>query len=259
MSKNTIKVLIVDDEKPAREELLHLLKQCPQVTVIGMARDCFETEEFLLNSRVDLIFMDIQMPGLNGMELARKILLSIPTIMFIFTTAYDKFAVDAFDIHAVDYLLKPLRFSKLQRAISRAENQIDEVLSNDSDQMRAMIDSYLLKKQEINKKFISVFHGEQIIPVKIDKILYAESRGRYVWIVTDNNEYKTNLNFKHMEDILEEPDFFVCHRSYIINLNRIESIELSVNSSYQIRLTGCKTLIPVSRNRKDRLQNLLSI
>ena len=252
MSKNSIKVVVIDDEAPAREEILHLLSQCDGIEVVGSAKDGIEAEILLDKVEVDLIFLDIQMPGLSGIDFAKKLLLEERGVNFIFTTAYNEFAVEAFDIHAVDYLLKPLRLCKLKRAIDRAHSHNNRTKDID------FLNSFNTSKEKTSR-FLSVYSGDSIIPLKIADIVYAEAKGRYTWITSNGKEYKTGLNFKQMEEQLLLPDFFQCHRSYIININKIESIELGVNNNYLLRLEGVSAVIPVSRNRKEELQRILSI
>lgn len=261
MFKNSINVIVVDDEAPAREEILHLLNEYPELEVIATARDGIEAEKLIKQNKIDIAFFDIQMPGINGIELARKLLNQKIDIQIIFTTAYDAFAVEAFEVHAIDYLLKPLRVENLKRSICRVKENLESKVKveQQNNNIKEFIDNYLNLKNGINNQFISVYKGDQIIPIHINKIIYAEARGRFVCLITSCGDFKTNINFKQAEEILIPPTYFVCHRSFIININCIESIELCVNNSYQVKLIGSKKLIPVSRNRKDQLQNLLNI
>lgn len=257
MDDNSLSIIIADDETPAREEMLHLLKEVPQIRIRGIARDGLEALEMLKSLDADLALLDIEMPGMNGIEIAGTLLGEGSPTLFIFTTAYDAFAINAFEVHAVDYLLKPIRHEKLKAAIERAR-----LILMDSRKNNRIPDTFFQSfpsKQERTSPFISIYKGDQIIPVKISSIIYAEARGRFVWVATDKSEYKTALNFSEACKILCAPHFFNCHRSYIIRLESIESIDLWVNSSYRLKMKGFKTSIPVSRNQKEEFQRLMRI
>ncbi|MGL1891856.1 MAG: LytTR family DNA-binding domain-containing protein [Spirochaetaceae bacterium] len=262
MSNDTISVIVVDDELPAREELLHLLEGFKFLKIFGSAKNGLEAKNILLNNKVDIAFLDIQMPGLNGIELAKSLIDKNIETLFIFTTAYNTFAVDAFDVHAVDYLLKPLRLEKLERSINRAKKELNKKDNKklNHDNIENLFEKYIDKiTTKTNRQFLPVYRGEQIIPIKIDTIIFAEAKGRFVWITTSSGEYKTNLCFSETKEILISPKFFTCHRSFIINTEFIEAVELWINNSYRLNMKCSETLIPVSRSRKDELQKLLSI
>lgn len=253
MLKNSINAVIIDDETPAREELTHLLSKFSYINIIGTAKDGVSGKELIMEKRVDIAFLDIEMPGLSGIELS-KILKSIGRApIIIFTTAYSNFAVEAFEVEAVDYLLKPLREEKLERAVIKAKKQLDQNNVN--------ILSGILANQSVETKckFLSVYSGDHIIPIKIQHIDLAEARGRFTWITTKNGEFKTTLSFKEVEETLSSSSFFTCHRSFIVNLESIESVELWVNNSYRLKIRNSRELIPVSRSRKEELQSILSI
>lgn len=261
MDDYPLKIIIVDDEAPAREEMIHLLEEIKNIEIAGIAKDGLEAVEILNTMDIDIALLDIQMPGMSGIEVARKMMNKKIKTLFIFTTAYDAYAIDAFEIHAVDYLLKPIRQEKLKKAIKIASKRLNSANRRDLDQnkLELFMDSYMKKNQKQTNQYISIFQGGQIIPVKISTILYAEARGRFVWICTGKNEYKTNTNFREIEELLYSPDFFVCHRSFIVKVDAIEAIDLWVNNSYRLKLKGTPATIPVSRSHKEKLQELLGI
>jgi DNA-binding LytR/AlgR family response regulator len=261
MPDNPLRVIIADDEAPAREELLHLLENIGDIIVTGVAKDGLEAEKMLREKEVDVILLDIQMPGLNGIDVARKMIAGKTDAFIIFTTAYDAFAIDAFEVHALDYLLKPLRLEKLRKAIDMARKQTGNRDSSAENRikMEKFFESYLKNSETRKNKFISVFQGDQIIPVRIESILFAEARGRFVWISTGAKEYKTNMNFHEAEELFLPPLFFHCHRSFIVNMEAIEAVDLWVNNSYRLKIKGTDTYIPVSRSRKEEFQKLIGL
>ncbi len=257
MDDNTLSIIIAEDEKPAREELLHLLKSIKKIQVRGIARDGLEAVELIQSLDVDLALLDIEMPGMNGIEIARQVMISGSRTLFIFTTAYDAFALKAFEVHAVDYLLKPIRPENLKNAIERARIQVSG--HHGSEGIPDAFFKSFPKDKNKESQFISIYKGDQIIPIKTSSILFAESRGRFVWICTEDGEYKTNMNFRETEELLLAPLFFVCHRSFIVNIEAIEAIDLWVNNSYRLKIKGTDTSIPVSRSHKEDFCKLMSI
>jgi DNA-binding LytR/AlgR family response regulator len=257
MDDNSLTIIIAEDEAPAREELLHLLKDVKNITVTGIARDGLQAKEMILSLQPDLALLDIEMPGLNGIELARQVLDEGMQTLFIFTTAYNAFAIEAFEVYAVDYLLKPVRSEKLVNAVERVRKQLAGN-KKDSEKMESFINDFQHRNKN-DSDFISLYKGDQIIPIKLSSILFAEARGRFVWVITNGGEYKTSMNFKEIQEILRSPYFFTCHRSYIIHLESIESIDLWINSSYRLKMKGSETTIPVSRNHKEEFQKLMRI
>ncbi len=261
MSNNPIRVLIVDDEAPARDEIRHLLNSIKSVNIVAEAKDSKEVFEILQTREIDLILLDIELPGRDGIEIARDIIKLNRELSIIFITAYNNFALNAFEVNAVDYLLKPVRFEKLKSAIDKIErlSGIRDNSNLNKIDIEKIVDSYMLTKQNSQCEYISVYNGDQIKPIKKESILFAEARGRFVWIVTSCGEFKTGLNFKDIQEILQLPRFFCCHRSFIVNLDAIEAVDLWVNNSYKLKITDKNISIPVSRSKKDELQKILGI
>ncbi|MBN2656067.1 MAG: response regulator transcription factor [Spirochaetales bacterium] len=258
MDDHPLRVIVAEDEAPAREEMIHLLEENGSVEIVGEARDGGEALKLILREKPDLALLDIEMPGLTGMEAAREVIRhNIPT-QIIFTTAYSQFALEAFEVNAIDYLLKPIRQSKLDKALDKVRNNLPDRPYNNRDVLKDFLNTYLDREKE-PVRFLSVYQGEKIIPLKISSIHFAEARGRFVIVVTDEGEFRTNLNFHQAEEKLKPPEFFVCHRSFIIRPESVESIDLWVNSSYRLKMKGSRTPVPVSRSRKDEFRDLMGI
>lgn len=266
MDDHSLRLILADDEAPAREELIHLLEGIPGIEVVGSARDGSEAQELLRREKPDLALLDIQMPGLDGLALARKMREEGLNTLCIFITAYDAFAVRAFEVHAVDYLLKPIRPARLREALDTAAHRLQnlrkrggEALS-DAEKLAGFFEDYL-RKQEMPREhqFLSVFQGGQILPIRTDKILFAEARGRHVWIVTAEGEYESHFSFREAQDHLSGHPFYACHRSFIVNLEAIETIDLCVNNSYRLKIRGSETDVPVSRSHMAEFRRLMGI
>lgn len=262
MDDHPLRLIIADDEAPAREELLHLLEEVAGILVVGVARDGIEALELLRRETPDLALLDIQMPGLDGIALARHLQAEGIETLCIFTTAYDSFAVNAFEVHAVDYLLKPLRKTRLEEALTAARKRLEKPRGPElqGPNLAEFFQDYLNKKSDSrSRRFLSVFQGGRILPIKVDEILFAEARGRHVWIATAAGEHETHLTFKEAQRLLSEPPFFSCHRSFIVNLEAIEAIDLWVSNSYRLRIRGSETPVPVSRSHMAEFRRLMGI
>ena len=205
-----ISVIIVDDEKPAREELEFLLKKIPGVIVSGIAEGGYEALELVNRSMPDLIFLDIKMPEMNGFEVAEKLQeLDIP-LGIIFTTAYDKFAIKAFEINALDYILKPFSRERLEKSIERFISQRQIANSSDMSSISKLIEK--IQIQEFSPKHVTIPQGEHFKPILIDDIVAVSAEGRDVNIITINGEFHYSKSITSMDDLLRDKIFFRCHR-----------------------------------------------
>ncbi len=243
-----MKALIVDDEKPAREELIWLLEQCPGVQVAAQAPSAQKARALLSDGPpVDLVFLDINMPGIDGMRLA-ELLHEQPAEqrpMVIFVTAYDDYAVDAFGVDAVDYLLKPVRLERLQKALERARTRLapPAEAAELADRGRSL--------QRISVEDHGVY---RVVPV--EDILYFEADEGIVVAATGEERFITDFSLKFLEENLCEEAFFRCHRSYIVRLDAIESIAPWGAGTYRLILSRDDDVgVPLSRSRSSELKS----
>ncbi|MDC7242185.1 MAG: LytTR family DNA-binding domain-containing protein, partial [Spirochaetales bacterium] len=256
-----IRTLIVDDEKPARDELSWLLNRERDIELVGEAANGMEALELAESLSPDLILLDIQMPGMSGLETARQ-LMALPVFpQIIFITAYDRFAIEAFDVNAVDYLLKPVEEERVNRALNRVRNRIS------SQDMESRILGLLKtgglggsgesEKKKIRK--LTVYSEGHFKPVDFDDIVMISADGRQsvVHSLTGSYPYRTGLS--ELEGLLGDMGLFKCHRSFSINPAYIETVEPWFNSSYKIRMEGQKELVPVSRSHTAALKSLLNM
>ncbi len=253
-------VLIVDDEKPARDELAFLLEQERDVDHILKAENGMKALEVLEKTSVDLILLDIQMPGMTGLEMARQ-LMGMPIFpQIIFITAYDQFALEAFDVNALDYLLKPVETERLQRAMSRVRNKLMD--RNSPGALEQAIQSLLKssdREQKNRFRKITVYRDGHFIPLDFDDIVMLAADDKQALIYTEKHCYTYRKCLGELESLVQDPSLFKCHRSFTVNLNYLESVEQWFNSSLRIKLKGVEELIPVSRSHAGELKNILNM
>jgi DNA-binding LytR/AlgR family response regulator len=234
---NTITCLIVDDEPNAVQLLEDHIRKVPFLQLKQKCYDAFEVLEFLKADTVQLIFMDINMPELSGMELAAMLPKEQP---IIFTTAYSAHALEGYEYNAVDYLLKPITFKRFMQAVAKAQLLI----------AAAKQEAPVTKEAPAKAGYIFVKSGKQISKVEYDKVLYLESLREYVNIVTVDSKMMIYKRMKELEEQL--PDNFVrIHNSYMVNIDHIEHI-----ADNQVEVG--KTKLPVSASYRDAFLQLVN-
>jgi two-component system, LytTR family, response regulator len=241
-----IRALIVDDEKFSRASLKKLLKSYPQIEVIDEAADGIRAIEKIESLKPDLIFLDIQMPGLNGFEVLRSVKVD-PKPQVVFVTAYDKYAVKAFEVSAIDYLLKPIDADRLGLTMQRIFGS-GRASQDDYDKIRRLIQS--LDKLKPPPQHIPLRRGKKIVLMSPADIHYLKSEQGVTIVLTQTGEYWTHYTLSEIERILDEQMFFRTHRSTIINLNNIKEIMPAQSGVYDVYLHHPeRTCLPLSRDR----------
>jgi len=236
-----LKVVIIDDEPLAIEELKYLLNLHTEIENLTVFNSPSEGECYIHQTKPDLVFLDIQMPRRNGIEIAKAMQDKLPDTKIIFVTAYDAYALDAFEVHAFDYLLKPISSCRLNAALNKIVSQTSTRYS---------------KPQ--GKAFITLYKRGIYEPVKLTDIIYCHSDEGLVTIHTAHETYHYNGNFCNLKDGLNADSFFRCHRSFIINLHHIEKIE-PTERAYLVKMHGHETLIPVARSNSNQFKKVMSI
>lgn len=243
-----IKAVIVEDEKLARDIIHNHLKDYPDIEVTGEYEDGFSGLKAINEMKPDLVFLDIQMPKLTGFELL-EVLDHKPAI--IFTTAFDQYAIRAFELNAVDYLLKPFSRDRFSEAIKKARGRLD---SGGVDIAHKLIEHIDKQPERIHRVVVRSRSTIHVIPV--DEIRYLQAEDDYVMIYTGDNKYLKQKTMKYFESHLPPEDFIRIHRSYIARLSEISQLQLYEKDSYIVILkNGIK--LPVSKSGLPRLKTSL--
>lgn len=234
-----LRTFIVDDEAPARRELRYLLEQIPGVAVVGEAANGSAALNGIRETKPDLVFLDIQMPGLTGLELA-QFLVELPVRpLLIFATACQEHALDAFEVDAVDYLCKPFIGERVAKAVAKAARIFAS--------MAATAETLPQKSGDACRK-IPLYRGETIIPTGIEKIMFARAEEGEVLVHTIDGILRTRSTLGDLEQKLVSAGFFRPHRSFLVNSSHICEVIPWFNGSYKLVMGDKeKTEIPVSR------------
>ncbi len=243
-----MRALIVDDERLARKELMSLLSNHDNVEVIGEALNVDDAKEKIEQQQPDVIFLDIQMPEKTGFDLLEE-LDHVPLVVFI--TAYDEFAIQAFQVNALDYLLKPIEPERLAETLKKLEKKLEE-MKNEKEEVESSPDKLTLNDQ------VFVKDGDRCWFVKLASVRLFESDGNYIKVYFDNNKPMIHKSLNALDERLDEKSFFRASRKHIINLSWVESIEPWFNGGLVVTLKGGDR-IEVSRRQAARFKDLMSL
>ena len=253
-TENKIKVLIVDDEPLARALIIELLKNFREFQVIGECSDGKEAIKVLKRKSPDLVFLDIQMPGMSGLVFLEE-LKDTPLPAIIFVTAYDHYALRAFDFHAVDYLLKPFSQPRFEKALLRAKEGIQDQAQSDDltrRQISSLLENYQNEAAPLKRLFIK--DRGKIVLLDPEAINWIEADDKYVRLHTSEKKYLIRQTLNAVETELDPQVFARVHRSYIVNLTRISELHPMFNGEY-ILILNDGTKLTLSRNYRDRFFN----
>lgn len=240
------KAIIIDDEPLARSVIVEFLQAHPDIQVVAECYNGFEGVKAISQHQPDLIFLDIQMPKINGFEML-ELLTVLPSVIFI--TAFDEYAIKAFESNAVDYLLKPFSPERFNTAIEKwRKNSAAPSLSGIEQLIQG-------GRQPEEKNRIVVKNGTDIRIVPVEDIVYIEAYDDYVKIFTKDTYHLKKKTMNYYEDVLDKTRFFRVHRSYIINLEQLTKIESLEKNSYIVILKNNKR-IPLSRSSYSKLREL---
>ena len=234
-----INTLIVDDERLARVELTQLLQAFPQINIIGEATNGNEAVEKIAELKPDLVFLDIEMPGKTGFEVLEN-LIEVPQIIFV--TAFDEFAIKAFEANALDYVLKPVAMERLEKAINKATDEKPSEATH--------------KLQKDAQIFIK--DGEKCWFVKLEKVRLFESEGNYVRLYFDENKPLILKSLNNLEDRLDDKQFFRVSRKHIINLSCVDKVDPWFNNGLRVTLNSGEQ-IEISRRQSLRFKELMAL
>ncbi len=242
-----LRAIVVDDEEPARLGLRRDLEQLGGVEIVAECANGFEAVRAVSEARPDLLLLDVQMPKLNGFEVLELIGSDIPVI---FITAYDEFALRAFEVHAVDYLLKPYTRARLAEAVARARARTGPVVSDPA----ALATS--ARPADVPLDRVVIRDGPQVHVVPVDAIDYVEAQDDYVAFRTKGKALLKEQTLGDVERLLDGRRFVRIHRSYVLNIDRLARVELYAKDS-RVAILADGTKLPVSRSGYQRLQELL--
>jgi two-component system, LytTR family, response regulator len=240
-----MRALIVDDERLARKELMKLLEDHPMIEVVGEAQNADEAVQMVNDLNPDLLFLDIQMPGKTGFQLL-EMLDSVPLV--VFTTAYDEFALKAFEVNALDYLLKPIHPERLSETISKL---------SEKERAKTVAEHGPEKKLGLNDQ-VFVKDGDRCWFVSLSNVRLFESDGNYIKVYFDTNRPMIHKSLNALDEKLDERAFFRASRKHIVNLSWVEGIEPWFNGGLMVRLRGGDK-VEVSRRQAAKFKDMMSL
>lgn len=243
-----MKVLIVDDEQPARKKIISFLNNEKEIEQIFEAGNGLEAIDKIRNEKPDIVFLDIQMPGKDGFGVIAEIGSdNMPPVVFV--TAYDQYAIDAFDVNAVDYLLKPFDQERFKVSFNRVLDEI-KIKRNKSDELRLILNEIKKEKKYLDRILINV--GAKYFFVALKEILYISSAEKYAELHTQKGKYLLRETMNNLEESLDPEIFARIHRSFIVNIEQIQEMQPWSHGDYVVILKNGEKL-QMSRRYKDRL------
>ena len=259
-----LSAIVVDDEALARDELGFLLGELGGVDIVGQAGNGLEAVETISRLRPDVVFLDIQMPGLTGFEVARRMIDADSPTHIIFVTAYDQHAIEAFEVNAVDYLLKPVDPARLELALERARKRValergDKVGGVSPEQLEKIVEAVAERRNRRDRLALKV--GERFLLVAADEVVYASLADDVITVVAGKHTGTSSCRtLDELQDQLDPGVFWRVHRSHLVNINKVKEIVPWFNRNYLLRMKDEKaTEIPVSRNHTRRLREYLKL
>jgi two-component system response regulator LytT len=255
-----LSALIVDDEQLARDELSYLLKSVEDVQVVAQGKNGVEAVNLIKEHSPDIVFLDVQMPGLDGFGVIKKLLdKKLPLPKIVFSTAYDQYAVKAFEVSAVDYLLKPFDKKRVAQSVQKARKQMQAPAPVAGDQLGTLVK--MLESQQAQRSKLLVRAAGRLILVDQKDICFASIQDGVITVTTSAGEGQSNC--RTLEELMDQLDaglFWRAHRSYVVNINHIREVVPWFKSSYQVKMSDRKqSEVPVSRAQTKRLRELFRL
>ncbi len=257
-----INTIIVDDEKPAREELAYLLKGFPEINVIGQGKNGVEAVNLIKEHTPDLVFLDVQMPGLDGFGVLKKLVerkMKVPHV--VFATAFDHYAVQAFDVNAVDYVLKPFDKARISKAIQRARREI-EAQTSPVERLENLVSQLGAGKPASTPPVkIIVKTQQKLLLVDAEDLIFASIERGMISVTAKDVEGTSN--YRRLEELnaaLDSDSFWRPHRSFLVNIHYIKEVVPWFKSTFMLKMNDKKhTEIPVSRSQIKRMRELFKL
>jgi two-component system response regulator LytT len=257
-----INTVIVDDERPARDELAYLLKGFPEINIIAQGKNGLEAVALIKEHNPDLVFLDVQMPGLDGFGVIKKLVerkLRVPQI--VFATAYDDYAIQAFEVNAVDYVLKPFDKGRIAKAVQRAKRMVEAEISP-VERLETLVGQLAAPPAKgAQPAKLLVKSQARMFLVDAGDMIYASIQDGTITIFARDFEGVSNYRtIEELSDSLDAHKFWRAHRSYLVNIDHIKEVVPWFKSSYMLKMNDKKASeIPVSRAQTKRLRELLKL
>ena len=252
-----IEVVLVDDEVLALKNLNFVLSQFEEdIVVLDMLSNPLEALVRIGALKPHVVFLDIEMPGLNGFNVAEEILKIEPDILIVFITAYDEYAVKAFEVNAIDYILKPVTVERMKGTIGRIKDRYRERQSS-KDYGKALNKAADMLEIKLDK--VVGWQYDKIYLINVADILYITITDEEAVMVTETSTYKAKGTLNNWEERLANRGFFRCHKGYLVNLNKVSVINPMFKNTYTIKLHNCNLDIPLSRRYAIKLKDMLKL
>jgi len=259
----TISAIVVDDEPLARAELNFLLKAHPEIHVVAEARNGVEALQLIKEHQPDLVFLDVAMPGQDGLEVVRRLLdkkskLKIPHV--IFATAFDQYAVQAFELNAMDYLLKPIEKARLAQSLQKVRRMM-EASTSAAGPLEELLRTLQTQGKSVQPSKLLLRTSGRLLLLDAKELIFAAIEEGRIRLATRELEGESNFRtIEELQSALDPSVFWRVHRSYLVNVNHIKEVLPWFKSTYQLRMGDRKnTEIPVSRAQTKRLRELLNL
>jgi two-component system, LytTR family, response regulator LytT len=259
----TLRTLVVDDEQLAREELCFLLSEAGDIEIVGQAGDGVAALRMAGELKPDLIFLDVQMPGLTGFEVARRLIEADLLPQLVFVTAFDQYAVEAFGVNAVDYLLKPVDAARLEQALDRVRRRMASEQATRMPLSPADLEKVVeaVSARQGRRDQLAIRAGEKFVLVQADEVIHASLVDEAIVVVT--NTVSGTSNYRTLDELsarLDPAVFWRVHRSHLVNITKIKEIVPWFSRNYLLKMKDPKgTEIPVSRTQTRRLREYLQL
>jgi two-component system response regulator LytT len=258
-----LRTVVVDDEQLAREELCFLLQQLGGIEVVGQAANGVEALRVIEEHQPDLVMLDVQMPGITGFEVARRVLQAGVDSQLVFVTAFDQYAIEAFDVNAVDYVLKPVEPARLTTAVERVRRRLSAERTPQKPLSGEGFDRLLqaLAERQERREQLAIKVDERFLLVHTDEVVHASVEDEQIRVVT--NSLSGTSNYRTLDELqarLDPAVFWRVHRSHLVNINKIKEIVPWFSRNYILKMKDGKgTEIPVSRSQTRRLREYLKL
>ncbi len=237
-----MRIIIADDEPALLDQLARTIEDCdPQIEIVGLARNGREALQLAQEHEPDAAFLDIRMPGLTGLEVAEQLSVDVK---IVFVTAYDQYAIDAFEAAAADYVLKPVTPERLTKTINRLR---EDTPPADHAALKTLIQTLASAQKSTHLQWLRVAKGDATHLVNVSDVLYFEADHKYTTVVTNDASYLVRMSIKSLEEELDEGQFWRVHRSYIVNAANVTEARRDLRGRYVLSIKGSKKVIRTSQ------------